>query len=51
MLKKQTYPDRPNQPDPTLFHARQLRVASEALLTALRREHPHIIQHLTKKAA
>lgn len=54
MLKNQTYPERPNSPDPALFHARQLRIASEALLTALRREHPEIIKHLTnttKKAA
>lgn len=35
--------------DPALHHVRQLRVASEALLTALRREHPRILAHLTKQ--
>lgn len=44
-----------NHPDPTLHHVRALRLASRNLLAALKREHPHIIAHLTgqtiKKAA
>jgi hypothetical protein len=30
------------------LHVRQLRRASDQLLSALRREHPHIITHLTR---
>lgn len=40
-----------DKPDPTLHHARQLRLAARTLLAAIKREHPEIVQHLTKKAA
>lgn len=35
----------------TPAHYRQLANASYQLITALKREHPHIVQHLTKKGA
>lgn len=43
--------DQAERADPALQHVRALRLASQTLLAALKREHPHIVQHLTKKAA
>lgn len=33
------------------LHVRQMRRASDQLLTALRREHPHIVAYLTNRSA
>ena len=38
-----------NHNDPTQHHAKALRLASQNLLAALQREHPHIIARLTKQ--